>query len=89
MAVLEAMAASLPVVVTAVGALPEVLQADMHAKFVPPGDAEALSKALIEMARQPEIRQRMGRANRELVEVHFTPGTVNMRLAEILRECVD
>ena len=88
MAVLEAMAASLPVVVTPVGALPEILEAEVNAKFVPCGDAEVLAQALIDLARNPVVRRHMGIANRRLVETRFTPGIVSAQLAEILREIV-
>jgi len=82
-AVLEAMAGGLPLVVTPVGALPEVLEDGVNAVFVSPGDIDALAKALIELACQPEKRIQMGLVNRKLVETAFTPEVMRRRIAEI------
>jgi glycosyltransferase involved in cell wall biosynthesis len=68
-AVLEAMAAALPVVCTAVGALPEML--DEGALFVPFGDAEAIAQALRTLAANPARRAAMGAANRARAESRF------------------
>jgi glycosyltransferase involved in cell wall biosynthesis len=86
--VLEAMAASLPVVVTPVGALPEILQSEVNAKFVPCGDVDALARALVDLARDPIGCREMGIANRRLVEMQFTPEMISAQLADILREIV-
>jgi glycosyltransferase involved in cell wall biosynthesis len=86
--VLEAMAAGLPVVATPVGALPEVLKNGVNAIFVSPGDIDALARTLLELARQPELRERMGQANRDLVRANFSPEAMAARLALIFRECM-
>jgi glycosyltransferase involved in cell wall biosynthesis len=56
-AVLEAMSAGLPVVATAVGAIPEMVGG--CGEIVPPGDAEALAAALRRL-RDPERRRQLG-----------------------------
>ncbi len=67
----EAMRAGLPVVVSDVGGLPEVL--GRHgAVFVPPGDPESLAAALRELADDPERRVQLGRAGRMAVEGRYT-----------------
>jgi glycosyltransferase involved in cell wall biosynthesis len=88
MVVLEAMAARLPVVATPVGALPEVLLEGINAKFVMPGDIDALAGALVELSCHAEKRKQMGLANRKLVETVFTPYRMSNNLAEIFRECI-
>lgn len=59
-AVLEAMAAGLPVVVTAIGANPYVVRDGVDGVIVPPHDAERLAAALERLAGDPALRARMG-----------------------------
>ena len=69
--ILEAMAAGLPIVATRVGGTPEVVDATC-ARLVSPRDANALAAALLDLARQPVLRDQMGRAARTRVEALFT-----------------
>jgi glycosyltransferase involved in cell wall biosynthesis len=83
-AVLEAMAAGLPVVCTSVGALPEML--DVGAIFVPTNDAAAIANAIREVAADPARRTAMGRANRERAESRFAFGAIAAALDDVYRE---
>lgn len=65
MALLECMAMALPSVVSAVGAMPEVVRDGSEGRVVPPEDAPALAAALDELARAPERRVAMGCAGAE------------------------
>lgn len=65
MALLEAMASGLPVVVSAVGAMPEVVREGVDGHVVPPDDAPALARALDHLASAPQERQRLGTAAAE------------------------
>jgi glycosyltransferase involved in cell wall biosynthesis len=67
-AVLEAMAAGLPVVASGVGAIPELL--GEAGETVPPGDAGALAAALRRLE-DPERRRRLGEAARERVHERY------------------
>ena len=67
-ALLEAMAAGLPAVATAVGAVPEMVVDGREALLVPPGDAGALARALAELAAWPARRREMGALARRRVE---------------------
>jgi glycosyltransferase involved in cell wall biosynthesis len=69
--ILEAMAAGLPVVATRVGGTPEVVDATC-ARLVSPRDPDAMAGALLDMIRQPALRDQMGRAARTRVEALFT-----------------
>jgi glycosyltransferase involved in cell wall biosynthesis len=60
MALLEAMAARLPVVVTAVGAMPEVVHDGQQGYLIPPEDAPALAAALDRLAANPQAGRHMG-----------------------------
>lgn len=65
MALLEAMAMALPSVVSAVGAMPEVVRDRVEGRVVPPSDAAALAEALDELATVPGRRVDMGLAGAE------------------------
>jgi glycosyltransferase involved in cell wall biosynthesis len=72
-AVLEAMAAGLPVVTTPVGALPEMLP---HGVFVAPGDPQAIARAVLDLAGDPARRRELGQQNRRRVEECYRFETV-------------
>lgn len=64
-AVMEAFAAGVPVVATAVGGIPDAVQSGVHGLVVPPHDPEALAAAIGEIASDGEHRRAMGTAARE------------------------
>ena len=68
---LEAMAASVPVVATRVGGNPEVVQGGVTGLLVPPGDAEALARAIGQILEQPWLGRKFGLAGRERVSKLF------------------
>ncbi len=70
-AMLEAMAHGLAVVVTPVGATEEVLTDDLSGLLVPVGDVEALAQALARLVREPAERARLQAAARERFNEKF------------------
>ncbi|MGH7632266.1 MAG: glycosyltransferase, partial [Gemmatimonadaceae bacterium] len=62
LALVEAMAASLPVIASDVGGIPEVAVRDAEALFVAPGDARALAAALARLLRDSALRASLGAA---------------------------
>lgn len=70
-AVLEAMAAGLPVVLSDVGGAREMVDPGVNGYLYPPGDTKELAKQL-SLATDPDTRARMGRAAREIVETRFS-----------------
>jgi glycosyltransferase involved in cell wall biosynthesis len=68
--VLEAMATGLPVVLTDLPPLNEVLKAD-GGIATPPGDYDAFAEAILEMAHDGSRRREMGMVGRNLVEQHY------------------
>ncbi len=61
-ALLEYMAAGRPIVATAVGAAPELIEDGVHGLLVPPGDAGRLAAAINRLLWQPRLARRLGEA---------------------------
>jgi glycosyltransferase involved in cell wall biosynthesis len=77
-ALLEAMAANLAVIATAVGGNLDAIVDNESGILVPPRDPSALAAALARLASDPDIRRRYGDAARRRVEQRFA-----------LERCVD
>ena len=87
MVLLEASAAALPVVATAVGGNHEVVRDREGGYIVPPGDPEALSGAMVRLMALPEAERRsMGERGREHVRVHYGLTRVVERWEGLYRE---
>jgi glycosyltransferase involved in cell wall biosynthesis len=69
---LEAMAAGLPAVVTAVGGNPEVVEDGVSGVLVPAGDQQALAAAMLSLLHNPLRRQQMGQAARQRFDRYFS-----------------
>lgn len=65
--VIEALASGCPTVATRVGGVPDVVRDGVDGFLVDVGDADAMATRLAELARDPELRARMGAAGRERV----------------------
>jgi glycosyltransferase involved in cell wall biosynthesis len=85
-AILEAMAAGRGAVCTAVGGLPEMIEDGSTGYLVPPRDASALGRRLIDVARSPDRGAAMGAAARRRLEDRFTLDRAAVTLAEVLDE---
>jgi len=70
--VLESLAAGVPVVATAVGGTPEVLDDGISGYLVPPGDAGALAERIGDLLGSEDRRRAMGRDGQERVQRDFT-----------------
>jgi glycosyltransferase involved in cell wall biosynthesis len=71
-AVIEYMAARLPVVATKVGGTPELVTHGETGLLVSPQDSDGLTEALLVLLRNPELARQMGQAGRRRVEELFT-----------------
>ena len=72
---LEAMAASRPVVVSRVGAIPDVVEDGVSGFLTSPFDSAAIERALLTLAEDPERAARMGEAGRRRVFQDFNAET--------------
>ncbi len=70
-AVLEAMAAGLPIVSTCVGGTPMLVGKEGTAFLSAPGDSLALADHLLKLIRNPDLRAKIGSSMRRRVEQHF------------------
>ncbi len=70
--ILSAMAASLPVIATNVGGIPELVHHEENGLLVPPADPVALAQAIERLADDPDEAGRMGRQGRLRAERQFT-----------------
>lgn len=70
--VMEAMACGVPVIASAVGGIPEMMQDDDAGILVPPNDVVALAEALGALLADPARRQRMSAAARRTAVLRFS-----------------
>jgi starch synthase len=85
---LEAMACETPVVATAVGGIPEVVEDGVTGVLVPPGRPDALAAALRHVLDRPAEGRAMGRAGRRRVEERFTWDRIAARTLEVYGEAI-
>jgi glycosyltransferase involved in cell wall biosynthesis len=71
-AVLEYMAAGLPVVASRVGGNAELIQDGVTGILVPSEDSAALSAALLKLLSEPSLARRLGQAGREFTIQNFS-----------------
>jgi glycosyltransferase involved in cell wall biosynthesis len=85
MCVLEAMAAALPVIASAVGGVPEIVRDGETGVLVPPGQPRALAVAIGALAADPALRRRLGEAGRRRVEADFDVASFRRAHVELYR----
>lgn len=71
-AVLEAMAAGLPIVTTSAGGMAEAVRDGVDGYVIPVRDIPAMVEKLTTLLGDGQLRERMGRSARERVEAEFT-----------------
>jgi glycosyltransferase involved in cell wall biosynthesis len=89
LALLEAMAAGLPVIATAVGGLPEVVTDGDNGLLIPPRDAGALAGALERLLANLAFAQRLGANARAHVREHFSLDRLGQEINKIYGELVE
>lgn len=89
LAVLEYMAAGAPIVATAVGGVPELINDGVHGLLVPPRDPDALAGAIRRLLEDRALALRLGDAARERQRANFDLDVVVRRLESLYIELCD
>jgi glycosyltransferase involved in cell wall biosynthesis len=84
-AILEAMAAGLPCVVTDAGDSRKATRHQETGYVVPVGDVEALSRHVIELASQPDLRRVMGQRGQAMIRQNFDFHAMVLRYQDLYR----
>jgi glycosyltransferase involved in cell wall biosynthesis len=82
-ALLEAGWAKLPVVASAVGGIPEILDGGRAGRLVPPGEPAALAAALQTLLHQPALRQELGETLRQRVREKYSRERLLAQVTEL------
>ena len=68
---LEAMHYGLPIITTNVSAMPELIEENQNGFLVPPGDSQALAKAISTLIENPDLIEKMGETGRKKVATSY------------------
>jgi len=85
-ALLEAMAAGCPIVVTAVGGNAELIQHEITGLVVPPDDEAALRAAIERLLTDRSLAARLGTAAREIAQQRYSVKVMTQRYEELWRQ---
>ncbi len=86
MALLEAMMVGLPVVSTAVGAVPEVIQDGVSGRLVPPKDPEALAEALGQVLSDPAMAASWGQQAQRRARTHYSAVVMAAKYQQVYKD---
>jgi glycosyltransferase involved in cell wall biosynthesis len=81
--ILQALATGTPVVATTVGGSPEVIRDGTTGRLVPPADAAALARAILDLLRDPDRARDMARAGQAEVRATQSMDAVMARVAAV------
>ncbi len=87
-ALLEGMASGLPLVATAVGGVPALVQTDRTGVLVPADNVEALAKAISRLLLDAGLRQRFGNAARTLIAEEYSATRMASDYLSLYQEAV-
>ena len=80
------MAAALPVVSTAVGGIPEMIQHGQSGFLAASGDAKALAEGLLNLQASADLRQRIAEKGRRIAEVKFSQSSMLRGYQDLYQE---
>ena len=82
-AMLEAMAAGLPIIATPVGAIPEIIEDGKNGFLIKIGDYDALVDRILQLAQNKELRQEMGKNNIEKIRKQYDVKVITKKLDNV------
>jgi glycosyltransferase involved in cell wall biosynthesis len=80
MSMLEAMSARVPIIVSSVGGIPDMVTHGVHGLVVPPGDIDALGAALVQLVFNRPLQEALSSAARERIGSECATEIVMSRL---------
>ena len=86
---LEAMAANLPIVATAVGGVPEIVEDSKSALLVPASDPTAMATAIARVLADRHLAEQLTQNSAALVATRYAPEKYVRSLVEIYRKVID
>lgn len=86
LAICEGMVGAMPIVATAVGGVPEMIQHERTGLLVDFGDDEAFVRQTLRLIDDPDLRRRLGGEARRFVQNEYSLSTAVDRLASVYEE---
>jgi glycosyltransferase involved in cell wall biosynthesis len=83
------MVGNLPIVATAVGGVPEMVESNQSALLVPPNDPPSIAAAIARFLTDKDLAQRLTTNAATLVDTLYTPENYVRSLAGLYREVID
>lgn len=87
MSIIEAMAREMPVVSTAIGAIPEQVRNGETGFVVPPADPAVLSDALLRLIQSADLRGQMGKSARQHYLKHYSIAANARQFTALYKAC--
>ena len=88
-ALLEAMAAGLPLVSTPVGAIPEVIDDGKNGFLIELGNCKALAEKIVVLAQNENIRREMGRYNQQKIMNQYDMSAIARKLSHVYSQLLE
>ncbi|MCX6813588.1 MAG: glycosyltransferase, partial [Candidatus Azambacteria bacterium] len=88
-AILEAMAAELPIVATKVGAIPDIIQNGVSGRLVEPSDSAQMSEQILWLYKNRDAAIKFGLCARQLVKERFTLDALLAKYRQLFQNIID
>jgi glycosyltransferase involved in cell wall biosynthesis len=85
---IEAASCGRPIVATNVPGCSEIVRHNENGLLVPPNDSKSLADAFKILIKDPELREKMGRRGREIVEAEFSEEIVVRNTMEVYKDII-